>query len=110
MDERQLSIEDKELFASIFRLEGGTRHDIGWKNFLKAMGHIGFSIGPCGKTGGSGREFIAPPDMGNRRMRLDNPHGPRDGTLRSRDQNELGKRLNAHFDLEDYVAAMPVEA
>ncbi|RPD78439.1 hypothetical protein L226DRAFT_568077 [Lentinus tigrinus ALCF2SS1-7] len=106
MTARRLSAEDKEVFSSIFRLDGGVRRDIDWVEFLKAMGNIGFTIGPCGKTAGSGRGFIAPEEFGDRRMRLDNPHGSRDRTLRSADQNKLAKRLNAHFGLENHVVNM----
>ncbi|RPD52080.1 hypothetical protein L227DRAFT_627838 [Lentinus tigrinus ALCF2SS1-6] len=89
MAKPRFTAKDKAVFASIFHADGECRQDISWKEYVKAMGHLGFSIGPCGKTGGSGRGFIAPSDMGNRRMRLDNPHGPRDGTLRAADQTSL---------------------
>ncbi|RPD56329.1 hypothetical protein L227DRAFT_566177, partial [Lentinus tigrinus ALCF2SS1-6] len=98
------------VFSCLFKAEGEMREDIEWGEFVKAMDHVGFLLDSGGRSSGSGTGFTAPEEFGSRRMRLDGPHGPKDGILRAVDQNSLAKRLNQHFQLDEYIARLRLEA
>ncbi|RPD60321.1 hypothetical protein L227DRAFT_563577 [Lentinus tigrinus ALCF2SS1-6] len=110
-----LSKDDKAFFDTLFHTKEGPRDDLRWDAFVKAMANLRFAIDNAGATSGSGVRFTAPDAVGKgkwegrRRMRLDGPHAYRDGILRAGDQTRLAARLNEHFELQDYVANIPVE-
>ncbi|RPD68555.1 hypothetical protein L226DRAFT_617483, partial [Lentinus tigrinus ALCF2SS1-7] len=106
----RLHARDDMVFSCLFKAEGEMREDIEWGEFIKAMDHVGFLLDSGGRSSGSGTGFTAPEEFGSRRMRLDGPHGPKDGILRAADQNSLAKRLNQHFQLDEYIARLRLEA
>ncbi|RPD52261.1 hypothetical protein L226DRAFT_572646 [Lentinus tigrinus ALCF2SS1-7] len=89
------------VFESLFKTVKGARRILKWKDFLKAMGSVGFAHKPA-TGGGAARVFWAAGTQWQTNVVLHEPH---DGELGPAYQNEIAHLLNTAYGWEgrDFV-------